>query len=391
MADIRGRIGLDASAWERGIGKVRQSLGPLAGAMGAAFSVGAVVSFGRSIVRMGSEISDMAVRTQLSTNSWQAWENIVKDAGYKSEDAATAIGQLNAAQEEAARGSQKQLDAFLALGLSMDEITGSTETMLEAVARGFVETGNYGALVDLMGREKAPKMQEALERLGVEGFGNLTTDMQAAGRVMDEDFIDALDAADDTMSAFFSQMKIRVAEGIRDLQTLGQTAWAAVKAAFSGDDGGIDWKKVAGQLFLPLQAMEDFRPDYTGAIEAAGDKLAEIDAEEDKRAEDRAKKRADREERDQNRLRKIFDASQRGEDGSDPAKPDAAARAGRVTSDRIRFDDQRRMGANIAGRIGAGDTGKKQVDLLGQIAKASERMGDLQEELVRNLDGTSRF
>ena len=357
MATIIGKLGLDASAWHAGIDGAKRSLGPLAASMGAAFSVGAILSFGRSITRMASQISDAARDAQMSTDAYQALAAVMQDAGIKAEKSQQILGRLNATQEEAASTNGKARQAMLALGLSQDEITGSTEGLIEAIARGYAATGDYAALVDIFGRRDAPAMQEALERLDVEGFGNLIDGMKDAGRVMEDDFIESLDRADDVMNTFGQRLKIFAAEGISRLMDLGRTIGAFFKGTFTNEKG-------------------EFGFDLSRGIQAAGDKVAEIDAEKEKADEVRRAKREERDKQDEDRRRRAFEASER-----DPEARQAAARGGSMAASRApSADELRRIGANF---LGAGRAQPNTAEQ--QIAKASAESAKIAKESLTVL------
>jgi hypothetical protein len=200
--------------------------------------------------------------------------------------------------------------------------------------------------------------------------------MKDAGRVMEDDFIESLDRADDAMTAWLGKLKIAAVEGVSRLMALGQTLGAFLKGAFAGEDGGVDWKKILGQMILPLQMMEDFRPDWSGGIEAAGDKVAELDAEKEKADEQRRAKREERDKQDQDRRRRAFEASER-----DPEGRQGAARGGSMAASRApSADELRRIGANF---LGAGRAQPNTAEQ--QIAKASAESAKIAKESLTVL------
>jgi hypothetical protein len=246
---------------------------------------------------------------------------------------------------------------MLALGLSQDKITGSTEGLIAAIARGYAATGDYAALVDIFGRRDAPAMQEALERLDVEGFGNLIDGMKDAGRVMEDDFIESLDRADDAMNTWLGKLRIFTVDAISNVVALGRVWWATF-SNFWTDDGGL--------------AI----PSFSRAIQGAMDEVAAMDAEKEKADEQRRAKREERDKQDQDRRRRAFEASDR-----DPEARQAAARGGSMAASRApSADELRRIGANF---LGAGRAQPNTAEQ--QIAKASAESAKIAKESLTVL------
>jgi hypothetical protein len=247
-------------------------------------------------------------------------------------------------------------------------LTGSTETLLEAVARGYKETGDYAALVDLFGQENAPAMQEALERLGVEGFDNLTEAMKQAGRVMDEDFIGRLDDSEDRIQAFWQRTQIGVTEWAAHWWNAVKSIGAAMKQHF------VD------ELISPLVPEGEEAPKPTTLREKIQANIDQgLDEMEARSAERRARREA-REGQDQKRRRLVFEAGER-EAGEREAREKAGRPAGAprmVREAALRVDDLRRVGANAlgSGRIG----GQSKED---QIARATADAARNTAALVR--------
>jgi pyruvate/2-oxoglutarate dehydrogenase complex dihydrolipoamide acyltransferase (E2) component len=183
------------------------------------------------------------------------------------------------------------------------------------------------------------------------------------------------------MNTWLGKLRIATVEGVSRLMALGQTLGAFLKGAFAGEDGGVDWKKILGQMILPLQMMEDFRPDWSGGIEAAGDKVAELDAEKDQADEQRRAKRERQEKQDQDRRRRAFEASER------EAGEKAGGRAGapRMAQDAaVRADDLRRIGANVmgSGRIG----GQSKEELIAKATQATAQSAEQTAQILARME-----
>jgi hypothetical protein len=193
-------------------------------------------------------------------------------------------------------------------------------------------------------------MQEALAKVGTDGFGPLIEAMKESGRVLDEDFIDGLDAASDTLDALGNKMKIWAANRINDVTNLGRVWWSTFKN-FWTEDGGL--------------AM----PSFSRAIRGAMDEVEALDAEKDQRSDQRAARREERERRDKERRDAALQLSLAKENGDGAGASGGRARLAQV-------DSLRRIGAlALGGRTPAEDLGRRaQIDIAKSTGSAAETL-----------------
>jgi len=247
-AEIKGRMSLDAKgvkvgtdAAQRNISDFQKQVSGLSRAMAGAFTFGAAASFARSIASFGSEISDAAFQTGLSTDEFQAFREAARDGGADLQQVVNGLVSLRDAQSAALSGEETYRDAFAALGITLDDVArNSMPELLEAVARGAKTTGNFGAVVDLFGKRNAAKLEEALYLLADEGFGALNEAMSSSGRMMTELEAQMLDLADDKIGGFLTKIKVGSAEAIgafERLVTRLQAFGNGVKAGLAVGDG----------------------------------------------------------------------------------------------------------------------------------------------------------
>ena len=71
-AEIRAKASLDSSGFSAGINAMSAQAGKLKGVIVGAFSAGAIMGFGRSLVNMASQIKDASDLTGLAADKLQA-------------------------------------------------------------------------------------------------------------------------------------------------------------------------------------------------------------------------------------------------------------------------------------------------------------------------------
>lgn len=112
--------------------------GSLAGAFGIAFSVGAVVNFGKSVFDSASQVHDMALKLGISAEAVQGFKFAATQAGSSLDAVGTAITRMNANLSEGDKGTvaaltqagikfqdirnQKPEDAFLSIADAIQKI-----------------------------------------------------------------------------------------------------------------------------------------------------------------------------------------------------------------------------------------------------------------------------
>lgn len=159
-ARIKARVDTDASSVGRELNKASQQASAFASRMrgigkglAAAFSAGAVVQLGKNILNASDRIADAAANLGLTTDELQAFEGIAKISGSSVEGLAVALERLSVVQGNIAAGQGEQAaESLAALGVSAEQAQGPLGELFAAIARGFNETQNLGALDELFGR-----------------------------------------------------------------------------------------------------------------------------------------------------------------------------------------------------------------------------------------------
>lgn len=278
-AEIKGRISMDAKGVKVGtdaagkhVSGFQKKLGSLRGTMAAAFSAGAIAAFGKSVLDLGGQISDFAFQTGMGTDAFQAFNSVAMDGGASMQEVRKGLISIRDAQYAALAGEKMYMEAFEALGITLEDLANkSMENLLQAVAEGHKATGDFGALVDLVGRRNAASLEEALIKLAENGFGAVITDAKRAGDVIDGDLIPKMDAAADRIDKLKLKSKtyatIASDWALRDKQR----KWGIKKNFFSGNnEGGWNpWKRFQEAV---KKTAEDMEAADAEAIEKAAGK-----------------------------------------------------------------------------------------------------------------------
>lgn len=188
----------------------KSALKGLGAAIGAAFTVRAVVNFGRDLLRMGDEIVRTADRTGLLTDEVQRLTFIARQSGNDLSELTGAVGQL---QNRLASGDKSAVKAVQALGISFEQLRAAgpyEQLQLIATAVSKIE-------------DPAGRAQVAMDLFGRTGIAILPTltakfkELGDAAPVMAHNTVKALDQAGDALEKFQLQMKVWAAESYNAL------------------------------------------------------------------------------------------------------------------------------------------------------------------------------
>lgn len=313
--------------------KLQTNLAGVGRAIGAAFSVTAIASATRSIIRIGSEITDLAIQAGLTTDEFQALEHAAIKAGVAPDIFRTTMNKLSVVMGQAQAGMKTYIDLFARVGIEANELknmsiqdvfTRIAKTMSES-ERGSVE---FGAALELLGTRSGGKLIEVMERINQVGFKGLIDDVRNAGTLMENELLKRLDDLEDRLQV----AKKRAAATGGALAGAWMDVWERAGIAFedirSKTPAENPWK-----TFATSPAAE-----FYGAFAGVGDR-AELDQD--------AISRRKRKQREEEERRKWLPTA--------GPKQDAHVRA---------FEDH-----------------KRSVELARQIAKITER-GDLKRGLL---------
>ena len=141
------------------IGRLQNSIKGIAGPLSAAFSVGAIASFSKQLIDAADRLSDLATVTGISASELSKFGNAAQLNGSSTEQFEQAIVKFSNSIGEAAAGSTAQVEAFKALGISIQDANGNikpTIDLFKEVADRFSQTadgaGKVAVAQDLLGK-----------------------------------------------------------------------------------------------------------------------------------------------------------------------------------------------------------------------------------------------
>ena len=145
------------------------------GAIGISLAPAALIAYGRSVVNLAGQITDLAAAAGVNTTAFQALSLHFMDSGVSMEEMSKAFVRLRKATQEAVEGNKTAQASFAALGLDPAKLqTHALERQLEFLAVSINNATDknkaFNAALDILGAKGAPKLMAALKELGVQGF-----------------------------------------------------------------------------------------------------------------------------------------------------------------------------------------------------------------------------
>lgn len=171
---------------EQNLGGINSIAGQVGKALAGAFTVGAIVSYGKAIVTFADNIGDLSDQTGISTSRLQALNYVMAGSGVSVDQLATGVAQLS---KNLIGGDKGAAAAVRALGLNLDHlITLSPDD-------AFIEIGQAVARIpDPM--ERSAIMMELFGRNGAKYLKVVSEDMRAVvesvektGPIIDKELI----------------------------------------------------------------------------------------------------------------------------------------------------------------------------------------------------------
>ena len=278
-AKVRAEIDLDGRKFSQGVTKAKtevkgfgKQIGGLKTLVAGAFSVGLVGRFARSVISLGSELSDLADQAGLTADEFQALEFAVLDAGGKSGLVTKTMVKLQQSIGAANSGLASYVDAFGRLGIEMDDLTGkSGPELLEMLAKADSVTRDYDLSL-ILGARNASRMTEVLRKLGTDGFGKMEEDARSSVRFLDSKTLATLDELEDKLTRAKRAAAGFFGRAINDIIDIDKALFKAGKAFIVGKDGG-------GLLDRTRAGYAAAGESMRGSIADVGRRTQEIDAQ----------------------------------------------------------------------------------------------------------------
>lgn len=279
--------------------------------IGGFLSIGAITGFTKSVIEMGGALNDQATALNMNVEAIQELNFAFSQSGADASDVSAALTKLNQSIEDAREGNEKTIESFEKLGISWRDINKlSPEEILLKIADGSKnatdEVAALDAIVNLLGKS-GKKMAAGLKE-GSDGIRELRNEASK----LTKDQIATLDELGDKWDKLINKVKVYGAQfllsfgkGQPSMDMTAEVRAAAEKA------GLVAPKRDLAALFAtqPIPgheaAAEDVpedpreRAEWMKKEEAANDR-AWKKRDEAIKAEEKAKKEAADEEKEDN-------------------------------------------------------------------------------------------
>lgn len=212
MSRIDVTVGVRNAAFRSGLEEVRSSTRRFAGDIksmfAGAFAVGAVVAGMKSVIDQGEKIGDLANRFRVPAEELQRLGMAGHISGTSMETVARSMQRLRQSMAEAVNGTGRARDAFLGMGISMEELQSMpTEEMYYRIADALANTTNETDKITLatslfgskMAGEMIPYLEQGSERL---------RELGGSAGVMSEETIANLSKASTTIKQLEQTMTV---------------------------------------------------------------------------------------------------------------------------------------------------------------------------------------
>ena len=282
--DIIIRMGMDATAFNRGLQSAKvqaKGLNSALGGMGMAVGAAGLAAMAAKTVEYGGKISDLSTRLGVSTDGLQEFDFAARQNGSSLEEFAGGLQKVGNARSAALGGNEEMLNSFAALGVSVEDLkTKRIEDIFKQIGRSVRDASD----VQLV-------MADAMKVLGKASgpiLAAMRNDLEAAaeeakrlGLIIGEDTIAKLDALGDQadvtgkrlMGAFAPFISF-IGEGINTMLDGFQSVWVLLKRT--------------GEM-IDAMPTKGFSQAFEDAWEGSASDLAKIAAGQDARRNPAAK------------------------------------------------------------------------------------------------------
>jgi hypothetical protein len=209
-----------------GVNAAFGTLGRVAGTLGIGIGISQLVSLGRSAIRAGDDIGDMAGQLQIGAEQLQELRFAARETGVEAGTLDQAIARITTRIGEAAAGQENAVRSFNRLNIEFKNADGAARST-EAVLRDLADriralpdpASRAAAAAELLGDRAGPRLVALLAQ-GSSGLDDFAQAARDAGQVMSEETIQRLGEAEDAIERFKTRLTVIVGETIGLFQRL---------------------------------------------------------------------------------------------------------------------------------------------------------------------------
>jgi hypothetical protein len=272
VAQLKALLGIDNSQYKAGMRdsesaakRFQQTISGVGRALGAAFSVGAIINYTKRLVDFASEIRHTADNLEVSTDALQGLNAMGLRYGVTVEMLGRALSKMLIAQDGVMKGEKRYTDALRALNIDAQKfINMDSAGAIEAIGRGYSsaedQASAFAAVADLLGERVGPRLTAMLKALGDEGLQTVIDKAKEAGSVIDEQLITRLEALGTSVDSTALRIKVGFAEAldfVRDKMETTGAFWGTLFQEVVGGRQGRD-------MFNPIENLRGAWRTVTG-------------------------------------------------------------------------------------------------------------------------------
>ena len=239
-----------------------------AAVLGAGAAVGALFGMATKAADTADKWDKLSLRTEIGVENLQRWGYAAGQSGADITVLETGIKKLSDAQTDASNGSEKAMESFTKLGISMSDLATMTpEQSFEAVMNGLASM-EEGAEKNSIGNDLLGKSYVELKPLiaeGADGMQALKDRADELGLVMSEEAVDSGVVFGDTLDDVKNSLGMVVTEvGVEVMPILQKMAdWLienmpaikeAAESAFNKIGDAIKWVQDNSNWLIPILA-----------------------------------------------------------------------------------------------------------------------------------------
>lgn len=211
---------------------INSALSGIGGMIGGALTIGAVTAFGKSVIDLGSQITDLSAQANMSQRNFQTLSVLAGDAGVSMEEVAKSSEKMRSKIQDAKDNAADPLNKTLhRLGLTAAGLAGlNTDEKWQAISIALSNAKDKQAAMnaasDIFGEKIGPKLRAVLGDVA----GGL--DKQAAsmdGLILTDEQLKRLDDFGDKLERLGRFTKI-FAVNLLDSKVGFDTLWKEAKA-----------------------------------------------------------------------------------------------------------------------------------------------------------------
>ncbi|OQY26092.1 MAG: hypothetical protein B6244_14330 [Candidatus Cloacimonetes bacterium 4572_55] len=298
-AKITATMGLDPSKFKAGVASAGQSvdkfkstkLKALAGAIGGAFAVGAMVRFANNAMNTADTIDNLSNKLDLSYESLQSLQVMSRESGIEFGKFEQAVLYVQKAQAQALSGNKQLANAFGTLGITSKDLRDlNTEKLFEKVAKAMADGADdaetFDAVLKVVGTRSGAELKQQLIALGKEGFDPLNKRHVETGQILRDDVIKPLNDTQLAIERTTASLKTKLADAfgstVGGLVILGSTLKGVVVGGKSFSDAWDDAGNAMFNAKEPTRLLTATELALSRAAKEASSELQPIPIEMDK-------------------------------------------------------------------------------------------------------------